>query len=167
MNDGWRVSQRGASLIELLITIIIGVIALMALAVPFVAERSFESSGKRQTEAQRDAQMALRSMTKAARDSSSYFVTAGASSTRIDFARPCGTMSFEGGPNFSGGQIWWVNGCVAPVDTTVLIDGIRSRVTNFTVTPVTTRLVKLRLDVIHENLRSEFLETEIFLRNAA
>lgn len=158
--------QKGASLIELMITVIIGAIAMMALAVPFIAERSFESSGRRQAEAQRDAQMAMRSMSRAARDSSGYTITAGANSTKIDFVRPCGAMSFEGGPTFNGGQIRWVDACVSPSNTIILIDGVRSRVTALTATAVSPKLIRLNLGVTYQNQQSELLETDVFLRNA-
>ena len=60
-------SRKGVTLIELLVTIVIGSIAMMALSVPFMSERIFWLSGDAQAESQRDAQMALRAMARVAR----------------------------------------------------------------------------------------------------
>ena len=61
-------NRRGVTLIELLITVMIGAIAMFALVPPFIAEGNFFRKGKRQTEAQRDAQMVLRAMARAVRE---------------------------------------------------------------------------------------------------
>ena len=67
-------AHRGVTLVEVLITVVIASIAMMALAVPFVAERSFWGVGKRQTEAQRDAQLAMRTIARMGREGATYYL---------------------------------------------------------------------------------------------
>ena len=161
-------SERGLSLIEVAITVTISGIALMALAVPFVADRSFWNAGRRQTEAQRDAQVVTRAMARMAREGTGYTIIPSAGSTKIDVTKAgCAASSFEGGPSFNSGQLEWVDGCATPASTITLIDGVRSRVVNFTATAVSAELVRIDLEVLHENQENEILQTEIFLRNAA
>ena len=156
-------SRRGVTFIELLITVIIGSIAMLALVVPFSAERKFWNQGKRQTEAQRDAQLVLRAMAHAIREGSTY--------DGVNFTVPCppsgtpGTVTFALHP----GGVLHQHGCKGEL---ILIDGIRSKAASFTIAPVVpNRLVRVQLDVTHQ-LRAtdpftenEVLQTEIFLRN--
>ncbi len=154
---------RGISLVELLTAMTISTIALSGLAVPFLAERTFWLSGESQAEAQRDAQLALRAMALVARESNGH--AAFASGDQIIFANPYAGCSFlfQGGQNF-GGRFQVVDvGCTD--QTTVLIDGNRSVVTNFVVQPITPKLVSVQLVVRHRNRRNETLQTQIFLRN--
>ena len=65
-------NRRGVTLIEMLIALVISAIAMMALAVPLIAERAMVGSGKAQTEAQRDAEMVLRAIARAALGSDQY-----------------------------------------------------------------------------------------------
>ena len=155
-------TRRGVTLIELLITVVIGAIAFFALAMPLIAERSFSASGRRQAEAQRDAQMALRAMARVTREGSAYNPATNA------FTVPCGTVTFEA----HGDGSFHRHGCLG--DAT-LIDGSigRSKVTSFTVTPViANKLVQIALTVTHQlratnpTTRSETLVTNLYLRNA-
>ena len=159
------------TLVELMVVVVIGVIALMALSIPFAAERTFWNTGWRKTEAQRDAQMVFRAISKMARQSQSYTVTnVAAGNIRIDFVRPtCGTVYFQGGVNYPGtgqGQFLWQDGCAVPANAKTLIDGVRSRVTNFSVTSISGRILKINLTIIHKNQETEQLEKQVFLRNA-
>ena len=155
-------NRRGVTLIELLMTIVIGSIAFFPLAVPFVGERSFWGTGQRQTEAQRDAQLILRAMARAIREGSGYDPATNA------FAVPCGTVIFEAHADGSFHQ----HGCLGDA---ILIDSSvgRSKVTSFTVTPViANKLVQIALTVTHQlratdpRTQSETLATQLYLRNA-
>ena len=155
-------SRRGVTLIEVLMAIVISSIALFALVPPFIAEGSFFRKGKRQTEAQRDAQMVLRAMARVARESASYDASVPGAITFLDAPMCGGDATFE----LHGVDLHRHCG-VFPED---LISG-RSQVTSFTVTPIiANRLVRINLTVTH-HLRpgdppeSETLETELFLRN--
>ena len=166
--------DRGVTLVELLIAMVIGFIAFFALTAPFMTERSFWSAGRRQAEAQRDATLALRAMARLARQSQSYTVSfpGGPSGpVRVTFNHcPCGASFvnsfFEGGPTLGAGRFEMTDSCVNPGVATALIDGNRSRVAGFTVTAVNARLLNLQLVVSHEGLETESLETQLFLRNA-
>ena len=158
-------ATQGFTLIELLITMVIGTIAMFALAPPFIAERRFLAIGRRQTEAQRDAQVALRAIARAARGSNTYAIAAGGA--KITFtpfgggASPC----FQGGPSFSS-QLQWFSNCGSG-SPTLLIDGNRSKVSSLVMTPITVnKVVRVLLLVTYENQRTELLETDLFLRNA-
>ena len=151
---------------ELLVILVIGSIAMMALAAPFSAERSLWGTGKRQTEAQRDAQIALRAIARVAHESSAYAIAGNA----ITFTAPCGPRQFS---LVSGNQLRFTDNC-PPAKTLTLIDGLRSQVANFTLTPViTNRLVRIQLQVTNRlrttdtQQRSELLITELYLRNAS
>jgi len=154
--------RRGVTLIEVLITIVISAIALFALVPPFLAEGSFFRKGKRQTEAQRDAQMVLRAMARATREGSGY------DPATNKFTVPCGLVWFE---RHAADGTLHQHGCLGDVP---LIDGAigRSKATSFTVTPIiANRLVQIGLTVTHQlrptdpNTESENLVTELFLRN--
>jgi len=169
-------SPRGVTLIELLMTIVIGSIAMFSLAPVLIAEGQLFRKGKRQTEAQRDAQMAIRAMARVARQSSAYTFANLPGFGRLGLTDPLAGggcfFGFMGGP--FAGQFWLVPTCDSLSNPTVLIDGIRSRVVSFTVTPIVEnpdRLVHVRLQVSHR-LRTtdpfqedEVLETDFFLRN--
>ena len=168
--------NRGATLIELVIAVMIGAIVLMALVIPYAAERSFWHVGSYQAEAQRDADMVLRSMALTARQGQSYTVTNVATNDlKVTFAMPasagCGSpVYFEGGTAFpsplNGGQFVWRNGCASPAATVTLIDGVKSKVSAFTPTTiVANKLVKVNLTVIHKNQQTEIMEKQLFLRN--
>lgn len=161
-----RHSRGGFSLIELLITLVMGALVLMGLTMAFVSERSLWSSGIEQAEAQRDAQVALRAIARAARESNGYTVTAGSGVTQLDFAGPFGGVCIEAGPAFEGGSLALHDDCAAPASTTYMIDGVRSQVTAFAVTPITSRLLRIQLEVVDPQRGSEALETEVLLRNA-
>ena len=179
------VSTHGVTLIELLMAVIISAIAFFPLAMPFIGERSFWGTGERQTEAQRDAQMVLRTMARAARECHAYSTGTGGflpGATLLSFDScandpiyPAGSRCFAGGPAYLGGtMIFRSTNCQTIPSTIVLIDGTRrSQVVNFTVTPIVpNKLVRVHLEVSHRRtttdtrVRNEILETEIFLRNA-
>ena len=154
-------------------TVIIGSIAMLALWPPFVAERVFWNRGKRQTEAQRDAQMAMRAMARVARQSSTCDVYTSSNETDIAFTSPSSGggcfIGFVGGAN--AGQLWLRATCDS-ANTTVLIDGVRSRITNIAAEEVVNdRLVRVRVVVSHRlrttdpRQEDEILETKLFLRN--
>lgn len=174
---------RGLTLIELLIVIIISSISLMALSVPFVAQRVFSISGNNQTESQRDAQLVLRAMARAGRECNAYTWPAPgfpAGATNLEFKGcpndqiyPVGNRCFSGGPAFSGGKLTLTFGNCQTPSTRTLIDGVRSKVAEFTLTQVIpNKLVRVRLQVTHQptatssRVESEVLETDLFLRNA-
>lgn len=160
----------GVTLVELLVAFLICGIAFFGLAVPFFSDRLFWMQGERQVEAQRDAQVVLRAMARSARTSSRHNLTVGASANSITFNLLCsdgvtsGTRQFTGTPG-SGGQLQMTDSCSG--QTVTLIDGNRSQVTDWQVTAVTSQLVLVRLQVTQKGERSELLETEIYLRNAA
>lgn len=166
-------NRRGVTLIEVLMATVISAIAMFALAAPLIAEGQLFRKGKRQTESQRDAQIALRAVARTARQGGSYQVT-GASPSHIltIYDKPGGVIigCFQGGPVF-GSQFQTDTTACSPASP-ALIDALRSRVTSFTVTPVIpNKLVRIRLDVSHRLQTSdsytenELLETELFLRN--
>lgn len=161
-------NQRGVTLIELLLAVVIGLIAFFPLAMPFVGERSLFSTGKRQTEAQRDAEIVLRAMARVARQSTAFTIP---SATQIDFTDPafCGgatPRTFEVHP----GGTFHLHDCNG--NTVVLINGIRSQVATFVPTAVSSRLVDIQLQVTNRltsadpRQRSESVSTKLFLRNA-
>ena len=167
-------NRRAFTLIELLVTMVIGVIAMFGLAAPLVAERNFWNTGKRQTEAQRDAQTAMRAIERVAREGIACPVSGSGS---VAFQVPCDRFGVINPPSanvlFSSqnGQLQMTNACLGGV-TSILIDGVRSRVASFISTPIiTNRLVRIQLQVAHRlhqnNPREEdeLLVTELFLRN--
>ena len=156
-------SRRGVTLIELLIALVISAIAFFALAMPFIAERSFWLSGNRQTEAQRDAQIAMRAIARVARASSSYAIANGGA--KITFTVPGSTPCFQGGPAF-GSQLQLFTTCGTPPPA-LLIDGNRSKVTSLVMTAVNTKLVRVQLQVTYQNQKNELLVTNLLLRNAS
>jgi prepilin-type N-terminal cleavage/methylation domain-containing protein len=148
--------KRGVTLIELLITVVIGSITLCALAMPFIADRSFWASGRGQSEAQRDAQMVMRAIARVARESTGYTAATG-------FQPPVGpSRQFC----LQAGQLFLADTCTNPTTSVLLIDGNRSLVTNLVIAPITNKLVRIQLEVTHLNRGTEQLETELLLRNA-
>lgn len=153
-----RRMARGVTLIEVVMTAIIGAIAILALAGPVVAERTFWATARSQTEAQRDAQMAMQWMARVARASTGYDPVTGA------FQFPCGTRLFR--RNLAEpDQLELVDQCNGGAATT-LINGTRSEVTEFAISVVGPGLIHVQLDVRHEGREHERLETTILLRNA-
>ena len=145
-------NRRGVTLIELLITVVIGAIAFFALAMPFIAERASWGAGNRQTEAQRDAQMGMRAIARTARASSSYNAVTG-------FTVACGTTTFT-----KVGSQLLMNNCGTPL---TLINGVKSQVASFSITPVGTKLVSVVLRVTRVGgQEDEQLQSQLFLRNA-
>ena len=163
-------SLRGVTLVELLITVVIGSIAFFALAVPFVSERSFWHLGSQQTEAQRDAQVALRAIARIARASSQYTITG----ARVTFTPtgPCANPPYVEGGQTLGNQLRLHTDCADPSQVITFIDGNLSQVTTWTPTSISARLVQLQVVVSHRlsltdpTTRTEQLVTELFLRNA-
>jgi Tfp pilus assembly protein PilV len=153
--------QRGTTLVEVLIAVLIGAIAFYAIAVPFYTERSFTVAGRRQAEAQRQAHLIFRSMSLMARESESYSIDA--TSGRLTFTRACGSAYFEKDNN---GKFDFHDGCSANPERE-LIDGTLTKVVDFTSTPVSPNLVRVNLEVLHKNQRTEKLQTQIFLRNVS
>ena len=162
-------SVRGVSLIELLMALVVGAIAFFALAMPLVAERSFSASGRRQAEAQRDAQMALRALARVARQSTSYDI--GSGGARITFNAPASVSpsqtTFCGGPSF-GNQLRRYTGAACSGTASLLIDGNRSRLTSFAMSSIAENLVRAQLTAAYvtcQNQRNEVLASNLFLRN--
>lgn len=172
-------TRRGVTLIELLMTIVIGSIAMFSLAPVLIAEGQLFRKGKRQTEAQRDAQMALRAMAWSGRESNGCNITIAPNSIRVEFTktdesgipvREC----FDGRPTSQtgNGQLSFNPGCEVFGGGVVLIDGVRSRLVEMTATEtINNRLLNLHVLVSHR-LRTtdpyqedEILDTELFLRN--
>src|SRR6185295_10072505 len=98
-----------------------------------------------------------------------------ANDKRITITRPTSpttscTMFFEGGSAYpsalNGGQLVWQNNCASPAVTATLVDGTKSKVSNFTFTSVSPKLVKVNLSVVHQNEQTEITEKQIFFRNA-
>jgi len=162
--------------------LVISAIAMMALAIPFVAERAFWGSGKAQAESQRDAEMVIRAMAAVAREATAYTpISNGPGYGAISFGRDVslgGERCFQGGPNSpTNGRFVVHPACAGGVGVgaeTVLIDGIRSRVEEFSITSVIpNKLARLRLVVSHHpivtspRVEREVLETELFLRNGS
>ena len=173
-----QTSIRGVTLVELLIAVLISGIAFFALTVPFVAERTNWGEGQRQTEAQRDAEVALRAVERAARWGRQHFPAVGPSSTMQFIIPACagpfggfGSVTFQGGPSFSN-QFQMIDSCNGSAVVT-LIDGVRSQVTNLAFTGITSKEVRIQLTVAHQlragagqRQSTETLQTEVFLRNA-
>ena len=155
-------NKHGVTLVELLIALVISSIAFFGLALPFIAERVFWAGGTQQTEAQRDAQIGMRAIARAVRQSKSCVITAPGDVT-FTITATC-IHRFRGGPTF-GNQLRHTETCSGG-STTTLIDGGRSRVTQFTVTKVGTKLVRVRLVVTNQARGIEDMETEFYLRNA-
>ena len=166
-------NQRGVTLLELLIVIIISVILVLTAMVPFVAERLFWGRGRRRVESQQDAQIVMRAIERVARGSKNYTYPVGGNPNRIDFTDTAGCTRQVQLAGASNTQLQLVNNCVSPTPPPLtLIDGNRSRVTNWVITPVNTKLVTIQLRVAHRLLatdpreENETLVTEFFLRNA-
>ena len=99
--------QRGVTLVELLVTIIIGSIAFMALTLPFVAERATWQIGRAKAESQRDAQLALTALARTAHAGGFATVTGAAPSNTLtiyDKNPATGGIvigCFQGGPAYA------------------------------------------------------------------
>ena len=173
-------TQKGVTLIELLMVIVISAIAMMALAVPLVAERAFLGSGQAQAESQRDGEMALRAMARGARQSSACNITPGpGNKVQVQFVG--GLRCFKGGPDYPAagrGELHLFDESCAGaggIATAILIDGNRSKVEEMTVSaPVNNKLVRVHLRVSHHpiaadpsRIEDEVLDTELFLRNGS
>ena len=161
-------SERGFTLAELLITMIIAVIGVLMISIPFMAERNFWRMGQARVEARRDAQMVLRAMARVGRSSldpvpgEKNVVT-----NSLTFKSGTCEQTFRLG-GADNNQLVLVNGpdCIPPDQTQVLIDGTRSRVNQFVVTPLTDRIVRVELEIRHGDEVSGLLQTEFFVRNA-
>src|SRR3989338_3702824 len=147
-----RMNRRGVTLIEVLMVIVISAIAMFALVPPFLAEGSLFRKGKRQTEAQRDAQMALRSMARFGRESTGYSLPPAPTSVTVRFTPPVGGDNcFIGTPISQGGngQFVFNPGC-GDGQLILLIDGVRSRLEEMTATAIVpNKLLRVRLVVSH------------------
>ena len=168
-------NRRAVTLIELLITIVIGSIAMFALAVPFSAERIFWLSGRARTEAQRDAQLALRAMARVARQSACYDIV-GADQVTL-YAGPRVGLACTGATNGCfrrvGNQFESYSGTLCTgVSPALVIDGGRSQVTALSIirsAAGSDRLVQAQLTVRNtagSQQQTEQLLTELYLRNA-
>lgn len=156
-------NQKGTTLLELLVVILISIIALMGMTAPFIAEKSFWAVGKRQAEAQRSGQIVLRSIARHARQSASY--TVGAFGNSVTFNYPGCTRVFQLGGDENDALLLEDN-CAAAPQTLTLIDGIRSEVTEFLITAISSKLIDFQLEVTEQNREKINLKTQIFLRNA-
>ncbi len=166
-------ARRGVTLIELLIALVISGIAMMAIAMPFVAERAFWRHGMQQTQAQRDAQLAMRAIARAARGSTGYTISSsGPSKAKITFAtsQVCAgnNQIFDGGPNVGSGALTSQCGSNA---AQYLInrpgDQTGSKVTELRFQSASTsNRVHIIITVTTKNNESERLETDVYLRNA-
>ena len=164
-------NRRGLTLIELMITLVITGIALSTIVIPFVAERAFWKVGERKAEAQRSTQVVFRGIAHYGRGASQFSILNTGTFNSVTLIPVSGSnVTFQGGPLYSSGA-GQPTGQLVMRDTSttgILIDGVRSKVTNFTVTSIiSNKLVRLHLEVQHENQQNEILETEVFLRNAA
>lgn len=162
-------SRRGFTLVEGLMAVIISAIALMTLAVPFLAQQRLWRQGWTQSEAQRDAQIVMRSIARSARQASAVAVSTVSGYERVDLTVPSGsgncTVTFEGGAALNGGQLRKIDGCDSNTQT-LLIDGVRSRVGTFSPTRLGNgTLLSVDIDVITEDQENEPLSTTVFLRN--
>ena len=169
-------NRRGVTLIELLITIVIGGIAMLALVVPFSAERIFWLKGDAQAEAQRDAQLVLRAIARTARESGCYELTGIAQITLYAGVRVGGncTGAVNGCFRRFGSQFESYAGTNCTGTPMVLINGGRSQVTVLTLSrPVagSDRLAQVQQLTV-TNTRgtqqsSEQMATNLYLRNAS
>ena len=176
-------SQRGVTLIEVLMVVVISAIAMFALVPPFIAEGSLFRKGKRQTEAQRDAQMALRAMARVGRESTDCVVSSPIpTNVVVRFAPPVGGGGddcFIGKPISQGGngslilqQGCGTEGQIILIEGTTL-QGRRSWLEEMTAEEiVNNQLLRVRLVVSHRlrattdpHEEDEILETTLFLRN--
>jgi prepilin-type N-terminal cleavage/methylation domain-containing protein len=152
-------SQAGFTLIEILMTLIITTIALIAVSGPFMAERRFWSNGMKKAMAQRDAHMILRAMEQSVRESEGFTVTEFGDSDTLTLTGTCAPV-FTGGPSLSGKLN--KTDCNGSLD---LVEGARSMVTEFNVSSVVAdKLVNVRIHVVSD-LMDEVLETQMYVRN--
>lgn len=139
---------------------------MLALSAPFMAERRFWITSNAQAEAQRDAQLVLRAIARHIREGRTYEVLNGGQELRVGGPWVCTVSPFMKVFELHAGGELHFHDCNG--NTLVLIDGIRSEVQNFTVTPIamTNNLLHIQLDVLYNNLENEVVETQVFLRNA-
>ena len=165
-------NRHGVTLIELLITVVIGSIAMLAMVVPFSSERIFWLRGETQAEAQRDSQLVLRAMARVARQSSCYDLV-GANQVTLYSGPRAGTCTGAVNGCFQsvGSQFVGYPGACGASPLT-LVDGTRSQVTSLSITrPIagSDRIIQVQIGVTHfkgTRQNSEQLATRIFLRNA-
>ena len=170
-----RVNQRGFTLMELIIAIVISVIALFGLAPLLIGGTVSFNTGKRRVEAGRDGELVLRALAHVARESSSFTINGPGDVTFVSPTSPCGIWRFQGGSGAPfGGQLSMTDGC--PGSSVPLINGVRSQVMNFSVAPATvgnTRAVRVTIQVadqlrttLGQRQNNETLQTDLYLRNA-
>ena len=159
------------TLIELLVAILIGSIAMFGLVLPFVEGGNLLRSGTRRAEAQRDAQVVMHQIARVARQSKLYSISN--NNNQISFTsvtNNCTRVFQRAGA--SNNQLQMTDNCLIPAQTFTLIDGVRSQVTAWTLTAViNNKLVRISLQ-LSNRLRTtgngqlgETLVTELFLRN--
>ena len=151
-------SSAGVTIVELLMAIIISSIAFMALAVPFVSERTFWIAGKAQTESQRSAQVVLRAIARVARESK-----------RLEPGKGFLTPTCGAGKEFSwvGEEIQFTDRCSGGPAVT-----IATGVTEFNLEQVVLNnrfrvRVHIRVRQLNRPNEDEILDTEIYLRNGS
>jgi prepilin-type N-terminal cleavage/methylation domain-containing protein len=149
--------RSGVTLIEVLVTIIIGSIAMLAMAGPFVIERSMWSSGRDKTTAQREAQLALRAIGSLARESGRYEVAV----KELKLYSP-DKLNCQAAFAWDSVQqsMLWKRPCGAAGNAL-----IKSGVTGFSVQAINNQLFGVQIQVQSGN-EQETLVTEFFLRNA-
>ena len=182
-------SRRCVTLLELLIATVISTIAMFALVPPFLAEGNLFRKGQRQTEAQRDAQMAMRAIARVARESgqmllpmtipdgvSYVFETSDACGVKA-FVKRDSTRSLQFQeqcvfPGIVGPLVTLISGDVdpdGPEGRNDLIDRNESWLTEFTIDRVgpagSSKTIHVLARVQHGGTEEELLETTLFLRN--
>ena len=156
--------RAGVTLIELLIAVIIGSIVMFALALPLVAERSMWGRGQRKTEAQRDAQMVMRAIARAARQSSQFSASGGL--LQLSSCDGASLMVIQGGPQSTLSDKNQVRMTDCGGRTATLIDGQKSRATQLTFSRITGSLFKVHLEIMRDGREKAVLETTLYARNA-
>ena len=182
-------ARSGVTLIELLVTVMIGAIACLGLAAPMMAERRFWIAGIAQAESQRDAQLATRALAWVAREAGQMFPPAIISGgVRYSFELPgctqggaqkvfiaqvaTGTLRFQ---DQCGPPPWPVVTLISgDVDVEGNVPGQMDRneswLTEFTIERVgpensPSKILHLIVRVQHGGVEEELLETTLFLRN--
>ena len=159
------VGQRGITLVELLVTIVMSTMVFLSLSMLLSTVQAVRGSGEDQSEAQRDASLVLQTLARAGRQSTGYTISL--NGAKVTFTSGACSPSFQGGPTIGpgGGQVQMSDGCPSPT-TTLLIDGARSRATQFQMTSVSpNKVVHARIQITYRGQQNELLETDLFLRN--